>query len=238
MNQPIENIDSNELDKFASLADDWWDPDGQLKTLHHINPVRLQYIDRRMGLKGKEVLDLGCGGGLLCEAMALAGANVTGIDANGSAIAAAVEHSRQNSLRIVYHTKTAEAFAVDHSRGFDAVACMELLEHVPDVQSLITSCARMLRPGGHLFLSTINRNARSYASVILAAEYLLGLLPRGTHDYSRFIRPSELAAWLRKEGFELLDIAGMTYIPGLQTATINSRPAVNYLAHAVLNNNP
>ena len=235
MNRQPENIDSNELDKFASLAQDWWDPEGKLKTLHHINPIRLQYIDRRMGLKGKEILDLGCGGGLLCEAMAFAGANVTGIDANESAIGAAVDHSRQNSLRIGYYTGTAEAFAADHRRAFDAVACMELLEHVPDVQSLITSCATMLRPGGQLFLSTINRNARSYASAILAAEYLLGLLPRGTHDYSRFIRPSELAGWLRREDFELLDITGMTYIPGIQTATLNSRPTVNYLAHAVLN---
>jgi len=234
MSRQSENIDSHELDKFASLAQDWWEPDGNLRTLHHINPTRLRYIDQRVILKGKKVLDLGCGGGLLSEAMARAGATVTGIDANSSAITAAIEHSRDQGLDVNYYTRTTEEFARDHSRFFDAITCMELLEHVPNVPSLITACALMLRPGGHMILSTINRNARSYASAILAAEYLLGLLPRGTHDYSRFIRPSELAGWLRSAGFDLRDIAGMSYIPGLGTGILNNRPAVNYLAHAVL----
>lgn len=234
MSQHTENTDSRELEKFTSLAEEWWEPDGNLRTLHHINPARLQYIDQRVILKGKNVLDLGCGGGVLSEAMARAGATVTGIDANPSAISAAKNHSRDHGLGISYYTRTAEEFALDHSRAFDAITCMELLEHVPDVPSLIASCTHMLRPGGHLLLSTINRSALSYASAILAAEYLLGLLPRGTHDYSRFIRPSELAEWLRSAGFELKDIAGMSYIPGLGAGIINRRPAVNYLAHAVL----
>ena len=234
MNQHTENTDSRELDKFAALAEDWWDPRGKLRTLHHINPMRLHYVDRRVGLKGKKVLDLGCGGGVLSEGMAHTGAVVTGIDANQSAITAAIDHSRSEDLTISYYATTAEQFAMDHHRMFDAIVCMELLEHIPDVPSLLASCALMLRPGGHLVLSTINRNALSYASVVLAAEYLLGLLPRGTHDYSRFIRPSELAAWLRSAGFELRDIAGMTYIPGLNAGMINNRPAVNYLAHAVV----
>ena len=234
MNQHLDNTDNRELEKFAALAQDWWDPDGNLRTLHHINPTRLRYIDQRVILKGKKVLDLGCGGGVLSEAMTHAGATVTGIDANPSAITAAIEHSRKQGLDINYHTRTAEAFVEGHRRFFDAITCMELLEHVPDIPSLIASCALMLRPGGHLVLSTINRNARSYASVIIAAEYLLNLLPRGTHDYSRFIRPSELAEWLRPAGFELLDITGMSYIPGLGAGILNNRPAVNYLAHAVL----
>lgn len=235
MNQHTGNIDQHELDKFTSLADEWWDPRGKLRTLHHINPARLRYIDQRVGLQGKQVLDLGCGGGVLCEAMARAGAAVTGIDANQTAVTTAISHCRDQGLKIKYYARTAEDFAGDHHQAFDAVTCMELLEHVPDVPSLIAACALMLRPGGDLVLSTINRNARSYAAVVLAAEYLLGLLPRGTHDYSRFIRPSELAAWLRSAGFALVDIAGMTYVPGLSTGVINKQPAVNYLAHAVLN---
>lgn len=234
MNRQSENIDSHELDKFASLADAWWDPRGKLRTLHHINPARLRYVDQRVGLKGKELLDLGCGGGVLSEAMARAGAVVTGIDANENAVTTAINHGKEQGLKINYFARTAEDFAEDHSRAFDVITCMELLEHVPDVASLIACCTLMLRPGGHLILSTINRNPKSYAAAVLAAEYLLRLLPRGTHDYSRFIRPSELACWLRSAGFELVDIAGMSYVPGLGTAFINHQPAVNYLAHAVL----
>ena len=236
MNQLNENVDHNELEKFKSLADEWWDPHGKLRTLHHINPVRLQYIDQRAGLKGKDILDLGCGGGVLSEAMAIAGAQVTGIDANETAIETAIRHSRIGGLEINYINMTAERFTEDHHRCFDVIVCMELLEHVPDVPSLINSCARMLRPEGHIILSTINRTVKSYASVVIAAEYLLDILPRGTHDYSMFIRPSELAAWLRPAGFELLDVAGMVYIPGLQTCSLSRDPSVNYLAHAVLIN--
>lgn len=234
MNQPNENTDTRELEKFASLESEWWDPRGRLRTLHHINPVRLQYIDQRIGLRGKKVLDLGCGGGVLSEAMARTGAAVTGIDANESAISAAVDHGRSEDLSIKYYASTAEDFAGTHAGAFDAVICMELLEHVPDVPSLLDACACLLRPQGDLVMSTINRNARSYAAVVLTAEYLLDLLPRGTHDYSRFIRPSELAAWMRPAGFTLRDIAGMHYIPGLDTAILSRRPDVNYLAHAVL----
>ncbi|MBF8268942.1 MAG: Ubiquinone biosynthesis O-methyltransferase [Gammaproteobacteria bacterium] len=228
------NIDEAERAKFDALADEWWDPDGSLRTLHHINPVRLQYIEQTINLTHKRVLDVGCGGGLLAEALTKKQAFVTGLDISTSAIAVAESHKRTAGLDIDYVTVSAEEYAVHNQHEFDVVTCMELLEHVPDINSLLQACGVMLKPGGHLFLATINRTAKSYVSAIIAAEYLLQLLPRGTHDYARFIKPSELHQVLRQQRFMLVDIAGMTYLPGLNKCAITGDPAVNYIAHAVL----
>jgi len=226
------NTDPAELGKFESLGGDWWSPDGALKTLHIINPVRLAYVAGRARLEGSTVIDVGCGGGILSEALAQAGARVTGIDASGAAIDAAVDHARGNNLDIRYFTATAEAFAADRGERFDVLTCMELLEHLPDPESLVRACATLTKPGGHLFLSTINRSAFAWAGAVLGAEYLLGLLPRGTHQYARFLRPSELARMLRGAGFTVHDVSGMTYIPWLDRCLITRRPSINYLIHA------
>ena len=236
MSDNTANIDSRELDKFDSLAKEWWDPHGKLKTLHHINPVRLRYIDNAAALAGKSVLDLGCGGGLLAEAMTEKGARVTGLDASNTSIEVARWHQRQTGKEIEYVVNTAEQFAQHKQTAFDVITCMELLEHVPDVESLISACSKMLKPGGHLILSTINRNLKAYITTVLGAEYLLGLLPKGTHEYKKFVRPSELDQWLRKAGLSILDIAGMCYIPVINVCTITDNPATNYIMHAQLDN--
>lgn len=236
------NLDEEEIDKFDALAREWWDPNGKLKTLHALNPVRLAYIKQAIKLSGSTVLDIGCGGGLLTEAMAAEHAEVSGLDASQIAIDVANLHQqpgpdrqhRHDSLGIAYHHGTAEEFSQDNIAQFDVLTCMELLEHVPDPASLIASCASMLKPQGHIFLSTLNRNLKSYVAAILAAEYLLKLLPKGTHDYQRFIRPSELCAWLRHADFKVLDISGMTYIPGIEQCTLSNTPEINYLLHAQL----
>ncbi len=238
------NLDAAEIGKFDALSGEWWDARGKLKTLHALNPARLAYIKQRIELAGKSVLDVGCGGGLLSEAMAAERARVTGLDASRTAIEVAKAHQRntadnpdkQNSPPVAYHHGTAEKFAAEHRARFEVITCMELLEHVPDPAALIACCAGMLRPQGHLFLSTLNRNLKSYMTAILAAEYLLRLLPKGTHDYKNFIRPAELCAWLRQAGFEVVDISGMAYIPGLEQCTLISDPAVNYLLYARLKN--
>lgn len=228
------NIDAREQTKFDAIAGEWWDPNGPLRTLHHINPVRLQYIKQAIDLKHKRVLDLGCGGGLLSEALARQQAQVTGLDVSSQAIAVAAEHGRQAGLVIDYITSSAEEYAAQCQRQFDVITCMELLEHVPDIKSLLQSCAQMLNPDGHLFLATINRSAKSYLAAIIAAEYLLKLLPRGTHDYARFIKPSELNQCLIESGFILADITGVTYLPGLNKCTLIGDPSINYIAHARL----
>lgn len=233
-NEPL-NIDKTEKEKFDSLADHWWDTNGKLRTLHHINPVRLQYIDKLIHLQGKSILDLGCGGGLLTEAMAEKKAHVTGLDINESAIAVANEHKTMSGLDIEYIATSAEEYALENNNRFDVITCMELLEHVPDINSLLSACSDMLKPGGYLFLATINRSLKSYFTAILAAEHFLRLLPRGTHDYAKFIRPSELNKWLQQNGLELLDISGMSYIPGINKCTITADPSVNYIACARLN---
>lgn len=230
------NIDDSEIDKFAALADEWWAPEGELRTLHHINPTRLRYIDDIARIEGKEVLDIGCGGGILSEAMARKGAKVTAIDASASAIEVARRHLEESELPINYHATTAEDFALIKPGNFDVIGCLELLEHVPDVGSLLHACSSLLKPEGHLFLSTINRNLIAYSSVILAAEYVFNLLPKGTHDYAKFIKPSELAGQLRSSGFEIMDISGMSYIPGIHRCSLNKNPSINYLVHAVLRN--
>lgn len=230
----IQNVDEKERDKFDSLSSHWWDPKGALRTLHHVNPARLGYIEQAVNLQDKCVLDLGCGGGLLAESMARHKALVTGLDINASAIEIANLHKEQSGLVIEYVTGNAEGYAVHNKNRFDIITCMELLEHIPDTGSLIAACGEMLKPGGYLFLSTINRSAWSYMSAILATEYLLKLLPRGTHDYSRFIKPSELNKWLTKSGFTLVDLAGIIYVPGINKCSITSKPSVNYIACATL----
>lgn len=227
---PGGNTDPGELARFAGLTDDWWNPHGRLKTLHAINPVRLGFITSAVNIEGKRVLDIGCGGGLLCEAMAAAGAVVTGIDPGADSIRVAEQH--RGSLDIDYRACTVENFSGNGMGPFDVITCMEALEHVPDPAALLAAAADLLAPSGALFLSTINRNLRAYLGAVVAAEYLFSLLPRGTHDYARFIRPAELAAWLRDVDLSVVSIRGMLYLPLINTAVLTDRPTVNYLVHA------
>lgn len=229
-----ENINPDEVDKFNRLAQDWWDSDGPLRTLHDINPARLNYITGKVALEGKRVLDAGCGGGVLTEALARRGALVQGLDASDAVVRIARQHARDNSLEIEYSAGQLEDFAAQNPDCFDVLTCMELLEHVPDPGELLQTCARLLRPGGDLILSTINRNLKSYLSTIIGAERVFGLLPEGTHDYGAFIRPSELDRWLRKAHFNVMDIRGMVYIPGIRYCALTNDPGVNYLVHARL----
>lgn len=231
---PTVNLDPDEVARFDRDARGWWEPDGPYRTLHVINPVRLRYVEGAAGLSGKAVLDIGCGGGLLSEAMAERGAVVTGIDAGAGAIAVAERHRDGRGLRIAYRVATVEQFAELRPPPFDAITCMELLEHVPDPSAVIAAAARLLRPGGHFIASTINRTARAWLTAIVGAEHLLGLLPRGTHEYARFIRPSELASWVRAAGFEIVDVSGMRYLPWIDRAALSADASVNYLMHARL----
>ncbi|MCY4362304.1 MAG: bifunctional 2-polyprenyl-6-hydroxyphenol methylase/3-demethylubiquinol 3-O-methyltransferase UbiG [Gammaproteobacteria bacterium] len=229
-----ENINQDEVDKFNRLANDWWDSNGPLRTLHDINPARLNYITGKVALKGRRVLDVGCGGGVLTEALARGGARVQGLDASDDVVRVARQHARENSLEIDYIAGKLEDFASENPDCFDVLTCMELLEHVPDPGALLQTCARLLRPGGDLILSTINRNLKSYLSTIIGAERVFGLLPEGTHDYGAFIRPSELDRWLRTAHFNVMDIRGMLYLPGLRYCALTNDPGVNYLVHARL----
>jgi 2-polyprenyl-6-hydroxyphenyl methylase/3-demethylubiquinone-9 3-methyltransferase len=228
------NADQGELAKFDAMAYSWWDPDGEFKALHDINPLRADYIDRRAGLAGKRVVDLGCGGGILAEAMAQRGAQVTGIDLVETSLEVARLHRLESGVEVTYERATPEAYADGHPGAFDLVTCLEMLEHVPQPASVLRACARLVRPGGHVFLSTINRNPKSYLFAILGAEYVLRLLPRGTHRYRGFIRPSELAAWARAAGIEVRDIVGLTYNPLTRTYRLGLDVDVNYLVHGVL----
>jgi len=232
MVETYNNIDKAEKNKFEALANDWWDPDGPLKTLHDINELRLDYIGRYANLSGKTVVDVGCGAGILTEAMARKNAIVTGMDISPSAIAVAKQHSRNQALNIDYHLLSPEEFAENFAHQFEVVTCMEMLEHVPDPASVVSACATMLKPGGHVFFSTINRTARAYMFAVLGAEYILKALPAGTHDYSRFIRPSELSAWCQQYGLAIHDISGMSYSPLSRKAALRQSPDVNYLLHA------
>ena len=232
LNSATDNTDAEELRKFERLAFDWWNPSGSLKTLHVINPVRLAYINDRCGLVNKKVLDIGCGGGLLSEAMSQAGAHVTGLDANASLVQIAHDHAQSSGLAIDYIAATVEDFAENKAAEFDLVTCMELLEHVPDPASIFSACTKLLKPGGEIIVATLNRNLRSYASAILAAEYMLKLVPRGTHEYAKFIRPSEIARDLRQRGYQVIDISGMHYLPVIDHCFLNKDPGVNYLLHA------
>lgn len=227
-----DNVDNAELAKFSAESADWWDPEGPFKTLHHINPVRLGFVAERVSLASARVLDVGCGGGVFSEALARLGAQVTGIDANENCIAAAREHAQQQGLSIDYINTNVETLAAQTPNQFDVITCMELLEHVPDVGSVLTACASLLKPSGDLFLATLNRTPKSYLLAVLAAEYALRLLPRGTHDYQKFIRPSELAAVLRELDMNLVELAGMRYQPFTHAVKITGDVSVNYLLHA------
>ena len=232
MDHPAHNVDHNEINKFSELAARWWDPHSEFKPLHEINPLRLDYIDRRAPLAGKEVLDVGCGGGILSEAMALRGAKVTGIDLGEAPLRVAELHTLESGVKVTYRRIAAESLAAAQPESFDVVTCMEMLEHVPDPASIVMACGQLVRPGGYVFLSTLNRNPKSYLLAIIGAEYVLGLLPRGTHDYARFIRPSELDRWLRAAGLLTLDITGMTFNPLTQTYSLSDDRDVNYLVTA------
>ena len=225
------NVDAAEIARFQSAASRWWDPEGEMRPLHELNPVRLAYVERSGALRGRSVLDVGCGGGLLSEAMAVAGATVTGLDLASELLEVARLHALESGVSVDYRLQTAEAHAQSHAGRYDVVTCMEMLEHVPDPGSVIAALARLVRPGGHVFVSTINRNPRAWLQAVVAAEYVLRLLPRGTHAYDKFIRPSELAAWAREGGLELVDVAGLEYDPFARSARLSSDARVNYLAH-------
>ncbi len=229
-----DNIDAAELEKFDSVARKWWDKTSEFKPLHDINPLRVGYIAERTVLNGARTLDVGCGGGILTESLATAGANVTGIDMADKPLTVARLHAVESDLadRVTYEKSLVEDYAASHAGEFDVVTCLEMLEHVPDPASVIDACARLLKPGGHLFLSTINRNPKAWALAVIGAEYVLGLLTRGTHDYGKFIKPSELAACLRSSELALMDITGMTYNPLTQVYRLSRDTDVNYLVHA------
>ncbi len=231
--EKIENIDIDELEKFSSRADHWWDPDGEFKALHDINPSRLSFITKNVSIRDSQVLDIGCGGGILAEAMALQGAIVSGIDASKENISIASQHASENKLNINYVVSNAETFTENHIETFDLITCMELLEHVPDPVSIIQACSKMIKPGGHIIFSTINRNIKAYFLAVLTGEYLLKLLPRGTHRYEKFIRPSELVNWCNEYGLEMNDLAGMQYNPLLAHCSLNKQTDVNYLLDTV-----
>ncbi len=230
MNQTAHNVDPAEVAKFEELASRWWDPNSEFKPLHDINPLRVDYIDRHCGgLAGKKVIDVGCGGGILAEAMAAKGAEVTGIDMGEAPLSVARLHLLESGLDVHYRHATAEAMAEEAAGAFDVVTCLEMLEHVPDPASVIRACAMLAKPGGKVFFSTINRNPKSYLFAIIGAEYLLRLLPKGTHDYRKFIRPSELERWAREAGLALRDITGMSYNPLTQSYSLGRDVDVNYL---------
>jgi 2-polyprenyl-6-hydroxyphenyl methylase/3-demethylubiquinone-9 3-methyltransferase len=219
-------IDEQEVHKFSQHANNWWDTQGPLRTLHDINDTRVAFIAQHINLKGTNVLDVGCGGGVLCEAMAKVGANVTGIDAADEAIQIAKEHARENQLTIDYHCTPIEEF---ESKKFHVVTCMEMLEHVQNPELVLKHCKRLLKPKGILFLSTISRTLKAYASAIIAAEYVLNILPKQTHDYHKFIKPSELMAMARSFNLNLIDIKGLNYNPILRTTSLSTDVSVNYL---------
>jgi 2-polyprenyl-6-hydroxyphenyl methylase/3-demethylubiquinone-9 3-methyltransferase len=226
------NVNPAEIEKFNDLAHRWWDPEGESRPLHDLNPVRLAYVRERVALKGSPVLDVGCGGGLLSEALAREGAEVTAIDLAPDLLQVARLHLHESELVVDYRESSAELLAQQMPARFAAVTCMEMLEHVPDPASVIAACAALLQPGGRLFVSTLNRTPQAFALAIVGAEYVMRLLPRGTHAYAQFIKPSELGAWLRAAGLELEDVSGLHYEPFTRRAWKGRGTAVNYLACA------
>jgi 2-polyprenyl-6-hydroxyphenyl methylase/3-demethylubiquinone-9 3-methyltransferase len=225
----MANADPVELEKFSQLAHKWWDPNSEFKPLHDINPLRLGYIDRLAGLAGKTVLDVGCGGGILSESIAGLGADVTGIDLSDKALQVAKLHLLESGKKVDYRKMSAEELAAEQPAHYDVVTCLEMLEHVPDPQSVVTACATLVKPGGWVFFSTLNRNPKSYLLAVIGAEYILNMLPRGTHDYAKFLKPSELAQSCRKAGLNLVDLAGMTYNPLTKVYSLGRDTDVTYL---------
>lgn len=231
MNNAQQNVDAAEIDKFDALAARWWDPDGDFRPLHQINPLRLDYIRQRAPLDGRRVLDVGCGGGILTEAMAAKGAIVTGIDMAAKPLAVARLHQAESGAEVEYLQSTAEDLAASRAGEYDVVTCLEMLEHVPAPDAVVAACARLVRPGGDVFFSTINRNPRAFLFAIVGAEYLLNLLPKGTHEYEKFIRPSELDTWARAAGLELRGSIGLQYNPLTGNYRLNRDIGVNYSMH-------
>jgi len=223
------NVDPAELDKFSELAHRWWDPQSEFRPLHEINPLRLDHINRIAAHAGKNVLDVGCGGGILAEAMAARGAAVTGIDLAEKPLKVAQLHLLESGQKVDYRNIAVEELAVEAPASFDVVTCMEMLEHVPDPAAVVHACATLLKPGGHAFFATLNRNPKSYLFAIIGAEYVLNMLPRGTHDYERFIKPSELSATSRRAGLEIVDLIGMTYNPFTKVYALGADTDVNYI---------
>ena len=232
MNAAADNFSQAEIDKFDALAQRWWDPEGPQKALHALNPARLAYVTDWATLSAAQVLDVGCGGGLLSEAMAKAGAQVTAIDLAATLLSVARLHGLESGVSVNYRAISVEALAHEQVATFDVVTCMEMLEHVPDPTSIIHACARLLKPGGRLFLSTLNRTPTAFAMAIVGAEYVARVLPKGTHQYRDFIKPAELAAWLREAGLQLEDMCGLSYLPWRNQAQLTRRVDVNYLACA------
>ncbi|OZG71040.1 bifunctional 3-demethylubiquinol 3-O-methyltransferase/2-polyprenyl-6-hydroxyphenol methylase [Hahella sp. CCB-MM4] len=229
----VDNVDLAEIKKFEDLAHRWWDPESEFKPLHEINPLRLNYIDQKAALPGKLALDVGCGGGLLSEGMARRGAHVTGIDMGEEPLSVARLHGLESGVKVDYRKTTIEDLAAEQTEQYDVVTCLEMLEHVPDPASVIQACAKAAKPGANLFFSTINRNPKSYLFAIVGAEYVLKMLPKGTHDWKKFIKPSEMARMLRTAGLELQDTIGMTYNPITKEYRLGQDVDVNYLIHAI-----
>ncbi|MEY3352594.1 MAG: hypothetical protein RL533_903 [Pseudomonadota bacterium] len=225
----MSNVDHSEIDKFSALAHRWWDPTSEFKPLHAINPLRLGWIQSITNLQGKRILDVGCGGGILAESLSKAGATVTGIDLSSKALKVAELHQLESGTSVRYLTISAEDLAKEESQSYDVVTCMEMLEHVPDPSSVVQACAKLCKPGGHIFFSTLNRNPKSYLFAIIGAEYILQLLPKGTHQYEKFIKPSELAQFTRTAGLEVIELKGMTYNPITQIYRLGSDTDVNYM---------
>jgi 2-polyprenyl-6-hydroxyphenyl methylase/3-demethylubiquinone-9 3-methyltransferase len=225
----VSNVDAAELQKFGDLAQRWWDPAGAMRPLHEMNPLRLDWIDSQAGLSGKRVVDVGCGGGILTESMARRGADVLGIDLSPKPLRVAELHALETGAQVDYREIGAEELAADQPGGFDVVTCMEMLEHVPEPAQTVAACARLIKPGGWVFASTLNRNAKSFLFAIVGAEYVLGLLPKGTHEYEKFIKPSELAAYGRAAGLEVAKVTGMTYNPITRRFTLGTDTDVNYM---------
>jgi len=229
----MHNADPNELDKFSQLAHRWWDPDSEFKPLHDINPLRLEWIDSHAGISGQKILDVGCGGGILSESMAQRGALVTGIDLSDKALGVARLHLLESGNTVDYRKISAEELADQAAGNYDMVTCMEMLEHVPNPASTIAACAALVKPGGHVFFSTINRNAKAYLLAVIGAEYVLKMLPKGTHDYAKFIKPSELSRWAKSVRLEPDELIGMSYNPINQRYSLGRDTDVNYLMHTV-----